>query len=92
VFFRLINLGLIQVAVDPKHPDQMMLDTRVLESYLSRFGPRVTTSTGELAVSASRTEIWTPQSGGGQPPVWTPPSAAPVPKGQGKSPIIITGR
>ena len=62
VFLRLINLGLVQVVQDPNRPDQMALDTRMLEHYLSQYGPRVTTASGQLGVAATRGEIWTPES------------------------------
>jgi tetratricopeptide (TPR) repeat protein len=95
VIYRLINLGLVQAVHDPNYPDHMTLDTRVLEHYLSQYGPRVTTASGELGVSASRGEIWTPEAaaagGAGTAPIWTPGSAsAPTAKG-GKPSIIVTG-
>ena len=62
MLLRLVSLGLVQAAVDPKRPDQLLLDTRILEQYLKRYGPRVTTATGELGVAASQGEIWTPES------------------------------
>ena len=65
VFLRLINLGLVQVVQDPNRPDQMALDTRMLEHYLSQYGPRVTTASGQLGVAATRGEIWTPESAAG---------------------------
>jgi tetratricopeptide (TPR) repeat protein len=94
VFLRLINLGLVQVVADPNRPEQVALDTRTLEYYLEQFGPRVTTSTGELGVAAARDEIWTPDSGrgGGSSAIWTPGAAAAPAAGAGKSPIIITGK
>ena len=54
VLLRLVSLGLVQAGVDPKRPDQLILDTQMLEQYLKRFGPRVTTATGELGVAASQ--------------------------------------
>jgi tetratricopeptide (TPR) repeat protein len=96
IFLRLINLGLVQVVPDPNNPDQVALDTRTLEYYLNRFGPRVTTAAGELGVAATRGEIWTPASGAGSAggkggAIWTPGSApAPAPAG-GKSKLIIPG-
>ena len=57
------QFGLVQAGVDPKRPDQLILDTRILEQYLKRYGPRVTTATGELGVAASQGEIWTPEVG-----------------------------
>ena len=62
VLLRLVSLGLVQAGVDPNRPDQMVLDTQILEQYLKRYGPRVTTATGELGVAASQGEIWTPES------------------------------
>ena len=65
VILRLINLGLVQVVQDPNRPDQMVLDTRTLDHYLTEYGPRVTTAGGQLGVAATRGEIWTPDSAGG---------------------------
>jgi hypothetical protein len=92
VFLRLIKLGLVRVVADPNHPDQATLDTRILDDYLSRFGPRVTTAAGELGVAATRGEIWTPESGGGGGSLWTPGSALPPTSGEGKSKIIVPGQ
>ena len=88
VLMRLVNLGLVQAAVDPKRPDQLILDTRILEAYMKEYGPRVTTATGKLGVAASQSEIWTPETAGSSAPIWTPgsPSApAQVPKNQSSS-------
>ena len=74
VLLRLVSLGLVQAGVDPKRPEQLMLDTQILEAYLKRYGPRVTTATGELGVAASQGEIWTPESPGSPSPIWTPGS------------------
>jgi hypothetical protein len=92
LFLRLINLGLVQVVADPKRPDQLGLDTRILDAYLNRFGPRVTTASGELRAAASQAEIWTPQSGVGSTTIWTPGSGpSPLPAGA-KAKIIVTGQ
>jgi tetratricopeptide (TPR) repeat protein len=96
IFLRLINLGLVQVAPDPNNPDQVVLDTRTLEYYLNRFGPRVTTAAGELGVAAARGEIWTPASGAGSAggkggAIWTPGSVPAPASASGKSKIIIPG-
>jgi hypothetical protein len=96
IFLRLINLGLVQVAPDPNNPDQVVLDTRTLEYYLNRFGPRVTTAAGELGVAAARGEIWTPASGAGSAggkggAIWTPGSVPAPASAGGKSKIIIPG-
>ena len=64
MLLRLVSLGLVQAGVDPNRPDQLLLDTQMLEQYLKRYGPRVTTATGELGVAASQAEIWTPESAG----------------------------
>jgi tetratricopeptide (TPR) repeat protein len=94
VILRLINLGLVQVVQDPNRPDQMALDTRILEHYLTQYGPRVTTASGQLGVAASRGEIWTPESaagGGAGAPIWTPGAPTPPAAGGGKPSIIVTG-
>jgi len=96
VVLRLIELGLVKPVPDPYHADQMALDTRVLEYYLSQYGPRVTTATGELGVAASRGSIWTPGAaaagGGGRGgSIWTPGSTPPPPPG-GKSTLIVRGQ
>jgi len=95
VILRLIELGLVKPVPDPYHPDQMAIDTRVLEYYLSQYGPRVTTATGELGVAASKAAIWTPgaaaASGGGRAGIWTPGSTSPPPAG-GKGKLIVPGQ
>jgi len=92
LFLRLISLGLVQLVADPNRPDQLGLDTRILDSYLNRFGPRVTTASGQLGVAASQGEIWTPEAGGGSTSIWTPGSAPPLPSAGGKAKIIVTGQ
>ena len=78
--------------VDPKRPDQLMLDTRILDQYLKRYGPRVTTATGELGVAASQNEIWTPESAGAPSSIWTPGSASPPARSAEKSKLILPGQ
>jgi tetratricopeptide (TPR) repeat protein len=94
IFMRLVDLGLVRVVVDPDRPEQVGLDTRVLEYYLNRFGPRVTTATGELGVAAAGGEIWTPGSGTpnrDKPALWLPGSGnAPAP--EGKSRVLLPGQ
>jgi tetratricopeptide (TPR) repeat protein len=92
VLLRLVSLGLVRAAVDPKRPDQLLLDTRVLDQYLKQYGPRVTTATGELGVAASQGEIWTPESAGAPSSIWTPGSASPPTRSAEKSKIILPGQ
>jgi hypothetical protein len=79
VLMRLIELGLVKAAPDPKNSKQILLDTRVLEHYLGQYGPRITTASGSLGAAASRGAIWTPETAtapGSASPIWTPGSAA----------------
>jgi hypothetical protein len=92
VLLRLVSLGLVQAGVDPKRPDQLMLDTQMLEQYLKRYGPRVTTAAGELGVAASQAEIWTPSSTGAASPIWTPGSPAAPAGSEEKSKLILPGQ
>jgi tetratricopeptide (TPR) repeat protein len=92
VLIHLIHLGLIQVVADPSRPDKVALDTRILDSYLSRFGPRVTTTTGQPGAAAARGEIWTPGSGGRETSIWTPGAASPPRSRGGESKIIVSGQ
>jgi tetratricopeptide (TPR) repeat protein len=101
LMMNLIDMGLLEVVSHPERPGEILLDSRPLQALMSQYGPRVTTSTGRLGVSATRPEIWTPGSaggGGGQPGgLWTPgaTSGGPAPGGGGagdKKNIIITGR
>ena len=92
VLLRLVSLGLVQAAVDPNHPEQLVLDTQILEAYLKRYGPRVTTATGELGVAASQSEIWTPESPGSASPIWTPGSGSAPARTAEKSKLILPGQ
>ncbi len=92
VLLRLVSLGLVRAALDPKRPDQLLLDTRILDQYLKRYGPRVTTATGELGVAASQGEIWTPESAGAPSTIWTPGSASAPAQSAEKSKIILPGQ
>jgi len=98
VVLRLMELGLIRLVPHPERPDQVMMDTRVLEFLLQKFGPKITTATGELGVSASKSQIWTPGSGGsasgGGGKIWTPgqsPAGSPGPEGPG-SKLFVPGK
>ena len=59
---RLIEMGLLRLVSSPDRPGEVMLDSRILQQLLGLYGPKVTTSSGYLGVSATRGEIWTPQS------------------------------
>jgi hypothetical protein len=70
----------------------MMIDSRPLQIVLERYGPRVTTASGDLGVSATSGGIWTPGgSSGGGGGLWTPGSG-PAPGGGDKPRLIIPGR
>ena len=69
---RLIEMGLLRLVSPPDRPGEVMLDTRVVQQLLSLYGPKVTTSSGYLGVSATRGEIWTPQSAAQGSAIWTP--------------------
>ena len=57
-----------------RRPEEVTIDPRVLQALMAEYGPRVTTASGQLGVSAARGEIWTPGSaaGGGGGGIWTP--------------------
>ena len=84
------------MAPNPDRPDDFLIDSRPLQALLAEYGPRVTTASGGLGVSATRGEVWTPggQSGGGGGAIWTPGSqAAPSSSsGEEKPRLIIPGR
>jgi tetratricopeptide (TPR) repeat protein len=90
----LIQLGLVRVTPNPEKPDQMLLDTRILSTFLERYGPRVVTADGALGVSAGKPEIWTPEkeTGGTTGSIWTPgaPAESVGAKGEG-SKLYIPG-
>jgi tetratricopeptide (TPR) repeat protein len=94
VLMRLVELGLVHAAVDPKRPGQILLDTQLLDQYLSQYGPRVTTAAGDLGVSASQGELWTPEStrGGAGSPIWTPGSDTGLGSRKEPSKIILPGQ
>lgn len=88
----LLDMGLLRMYPNPDRPGEMLLDSRPLQAVLSRYGPRITTASGQLGVSASRGGIWTPGSEPASPGgVWTPGSAATAPGGD-KPKLIIPGR
>jgi hypothetical protein len=86
---RLISLGLIRVVPDPENPEEFALDPSLLQYFLSLYGPRITTSSGVLGVSASKGEIWTPGSSSGGTPLWTPGSGEPAAPASSDRPRLI---
>jgi hypothetical protein len=95
IVVKLMELGLIRLVPHPDRPEQMMMDTRILEYLLQKYGPKITTATGELGVSASKSKIWTPGAtgspAGGSNKIWTPgqPSSG---KDDGGSKLFVPGK
>ena len=78
----LIDMGLIRAVPNPDRPGEVMIDSSPLQALLTEYGPRVTTASGRLGVSAAKPEIWTPGSQGapgGSKGIWTPGSKPPAP-------------
>ncbi|MBX6312108.1 MAG: tetratricopeptide repeat protein [Isosphaeraceae bacterium] len=90
ILTNLVDMGLIQMAPHPDDPDQMLLDSRPLQTLLMQYGPRVTTAAGTLGISATQ-GLWTPEAAaGGGGKIWTPGSEAGA---AGEKPrLIIPGR
>jgi tetratricopeptide (TPR) repeat protein len=94
LFRHLLGMGLIRLMPNPDDPKTMLLDTRTLQALISQYGPKVTTASGHLGVSATKGGIWTPGSsssgsGGG---LWTPGSEAGSGASGEKPKLIIPGR
>ena len=97
VLMNLIEMGILELRPNPENPSEMHLDTSKLATLMSRYGPRVTTASGRLGVSATKPAIWTPGSapgGGAGGGLWTPGSApaAASPPPPGPSKLILPGR
>ncbi len=101
ILMNLVEMGLVRMGPNPDNPNDVLLDSRPLQSVLAEFGPRVTTASGRLGVSATKPDLWTPggstsSSGGGG--LWTPGSGNPAPtpgaaSGSGDKPkLILPGR
>jgi tetratricopeptide (TPR) repeat protein len=71
---RLISMGLVNIVSAADRPGEFMVDSRPLQQLLSLYGPKVTTAGGYLGVSATRGEIWTPETASKGSPIWTPGS------------------
>ncbi|WZO97161.1 hypothetical protein EP7_004183 [Isosphaeraceae bacterium EP7] len=92
ILLNLIEMGIVRMLPSEDPAQGYMVDPRGLQMLLQRFGPKVTTASGQLGVSATKQEIWTPgsnQGGGGG--LWTPGSGSPAAGGE-KPKLIIPGR
>jgi tetratricopeptide (TPR) repeat protein len=87
---RLLEMGLLQLASPADRPGEILLDSRPLQQLLSLYGPKVTTASGYLGVSATKGEIWTPGSQSKGSTIWTPGSDVESSGGEQKSRIILT--
>jgi tetratricopeptide (TPR) repeat protein len=92
ILMNLVEMGLVQLSPNPDDPQDVLLDSRPLQAILAEYGPRVTTASGRLGVSAAKPEVWTPgsPSGGSGGGIWTPGSANPSTGDKPK--LIIPGR
>jgi tetratricopeptide (TPR) repeat protein len=88
---RLIDMGLVRLVPAPDRPNDFHLDTRPLYQLMSTYGPRVSTASGVLGVSATKGEIWTPETAPKETAIWTPGSGVGSPTGGEKSRIILPG-
>ncbi len=95
VMMNLLEMRLVELVPNPDGSGEYMLDTRHLQNVMSEYGPRVTTTSGRLGVSATKPEIWTPGTSPGGPGggsgLWTP-GAGTRPAQGGKSNLILPGR
>jgi hypothetical protein len=91
----LVEMGLVRMYPNPERPKEIVLDDRILQRLMELHGPRVTTASGGLGVSAAKGEIWTPGGSASAPggALWTPGSQPSAPAGEKpKSKLIIPGR
>lgn len=94
----LIEMGLIEVTPNPSKSGEPLMDPRPLQALMDRYGPRVTTASGRLGVSATNPEIWTPaaaaaEGGVGSSGIWTPGGTKDRESegGGGGKKLIVTG-
>jgi tetratricopeptide (TPR) repeat protein len=93
ILLNLLEMGLVQMVPNPDKPDEVLIDSRMLQALMAEYGPRVTTASGQLGVSATRGGLWTPgSSAGGGGTIWTPGSEVPGASGGDKPKLIIPGR
>ncbi|WP_422930548.1 tetratricopeptide repeat protein [Singulisphaera sp. PoT] len=92
IMLNLLEMGLLRLVPNPDRNGEVYVDSRALQMVLAEYGPRITTSTGELGVSAAKGGIWTPgegsSSGGG---IWTPGSESGTKPAQDKPKLILPG-
>ena len=93
ILMNLVEMGLVRMQPNPDSREDILLDSRPLQQLLAEYGPRVTTSSGRLGVSATKPEVWTPggPASGGGGGLWTPGSGSGAPAGE-KPKLIIPGR
>ena len=93
LLMNLVEIGLVRMVPNPDDPNDVLLDSRPLQSVMAEYGPRVTTASGRLGVSASRPDVWTPGGPAAGPggALWTPGSDAGAQSGD-KPKLIIPGR
>ncbi len=94
ILMNLVELGLIRVEPNPDQPEDVLLDSRPLQAVLAEYGPRITTASGRLGVSATKPEVWTPggPATGGGGGLWTPGAGNPAPAANQPSKLILPGR
>ena len=94
ILMNLVEMGLVRLGPNPDDPQDILLDSRPLQSVLAEYGPRVTTASGRLGVSATKPDLWTPggPAAGSGGALWTPGSAAGGPPAGDKPKLIIPGR
>ncbi|GAC1474013.1 MAG: hypothetical protein NVSMB9_23620 [Isosphaeraceae bacterium] len=94
VMMELIDMGLLQIQPNPDRDGEILLDSRPLQALLAEYGPRVTTSSGQLGISATRSEIWTPGSGPetASKGLWTPGSSSAPQRQETEKKLIVPGR
>ena len=94
ILMNLVEIGLVRMSPNPDNPEDILLDSRPLQAVLAEYGPRVTTASGRLGVSATKPDLWTPGgpasgAGGG---LWTPGSGSTGHPPGDKPKLIIPGR
>ena len=94
ILMNLVEMGLVRLGPNPDDPQDVLLDSRPLQAVLAEYGPRVTTASGRLGVSATKPDLWTPggPASGSGGALWTPGSGAGTPPAGDKPKLILPGR